>query len=98
MTIGTGEMGGYRLGGKCHLYVQCGVFHRNAGGICAPVQGRRRQIPAGDLLMEVREELAVRLQKYQETMDKLNHNISRYIEARKKGVLTWDEQYERRDF
>ncbi len=50
------------------------------------------------LLMEAREEIAAGLKKYQETMDKLNYKISRYEEAMKTGILTWDAPKERRDF
>ena len=47
------------------------------------------------LLMEAREEIASQLEKYQKTMDKLNYKISRYDEAMKTGVLTWDTPKER---
>lgn len=47
------------------------------------------------LLMEAREEIAAQLEKYQKTMDKLNYKISRYDEAMKTGVLTWDTPKER---
>ena len=43
-----------------------------------------------DLLAEAREEIAAQLAKYQETMDRLNYKISRYDEAIRTGVLTWD--------
>ncbi len=43
-----------------------------------------------DLLAEAREEILGRLRKYQATLDKLNYKISRYDEAIKTGVLTWD--------
>lgn len=56
-------------------------------------------IPARrDLLMEAREEIAVGLKKYQETMDKLDYKISRYNEAIRTGILSWDVPKERRDF
>ena len=43
-----------------------------------------------DLLAEAREEIAAQLAKYQATMDKLNYKISRYDEAIRTGVLTWN--------
>ena len=45
-----------------------------------------------DLLMEAKAEVQERLDKYQSTMDKLNYKISRYEEAMKTGVLTWDAE------
>lgn len=45
-----------------------------------------------DLLMEARVEVQKQLDKYQATMDKLNYKISRYEEAVKTGVLTWDAE------
>ena len=44
-----------------------------------------------DLLAEAREEIAAQLAKYQATMDRLNYKISRYDEAIRTGVLTWDK-------
>ena len=49
-----------------------------------------------DLLAEAREEIAAQLAKYQATMDKLNYKISRYDEALRTGVLTWDADKKRR--
>ena len=43
-----------------------------------------------DLLKEARQEVQKQLDKYQSTMDKLNYKISRYEEAVKTGVLSWD--------
>ena len=43
-----------------------------------------------DLLAEAREEIFGQLSKYQATLDKLNYKISRYDEALRTGVLTWD--------
>ena len=43
-----------------------------------------------DLLAEARVEIAAQLAKYQETMDRLNYKISRYDEAIRTGVLSWD--------
>ena len=43
-----------------------------------------------DLLAEAREEILGQLNKYQATLDKLNYKISRYDEAIRTGVLTWD--------
>ena len=43
-----------------------------------------------DLLAEARKEILGQLSKYQATLDKLNYKISRYDEAIKTGVLTWD--------
>ena len=49
-----------------------------------------------DLLAEAREEIAAQLAKYQATMDKLNYKISKYDEALRTGVLTWDADKKRR--
>ena len=43
-----------------------------------------------ELLMEAKEEITVQLKKYQETIERLNYKISRYDEAIKTGILTWD--------
>ena len=43
-----------------------------------------------DLLVEARVAVQENLDKYQATMDKLNYKISRYDEAIKTGVLSWD--------
>ena len=43
-----------------------------------------------DLLTKAREEIAAQLARYQATIDKLNYKISRYDEAIRTGVLTWD--------
>ena len=48
-----------------------------------------------DLLTKSREKIAVQLAKYQATMDKLNYKISRYDEAIRTGVLTWDNDKNR---
>ncbi len=45
-----------------------------------------------DLLAEARVEVQKQLDKYQATMDRLNHKISRYDEAIKTGVLSWDAE------
>ena len=46
-----------------------------------------------DILAEAREEIQKQLDKYQATMDRLNYKISRYDEAIKTGVLTWDRSF-----
>ena len=43
-----------------------------------------------DLLAEAREEILGQIGKCQATLDKLNYKISRYDEAIRTGVLTWD--------
>ena len=43
-----------------------------------------------DLLIEARVEVQKQLDKYQATMEKLDYKISRYDEALKTGVLSWD--------
>ncbi|MCR4831146.1 MAG: MerR family transcriptional regulator [Pseudobutyrivibrio sp.] len=43
-----------------------------------------------NLLIEARVGIQEKLNQYQETMDKLNYKISRYEEAMKTGVLTWE--------
>lgn len=47
-----------------------------------------------DILAEAREEIQKQLDKYQATMDRINYKISRYDEAIKTGVLTWDKPKE----
>ena len=49
-----------------------------------------------DLLTKAREEIAAQLARYQATMDKLNYKISRYDEALRTGVLTWETDKKRR--
>lgn len=44
-----------------------------------------------DILAEAREEIQKQLDKYQATMDRINYKISRYDEAIKTGVLSWDD-------
>ena len=43
-----------------------------------------------DLLADARDELEAQMKSYQETLDRLNYKISRYEEAMRTGVLTWD--------
>lgn len=43
-----------------------------------------------ELLGEAREELMLQLKKYQDAMELLDYKLSRYDEAMKTGVLTWD--------
>ena len=50
-----------------------------------------------DLLAEARVEVQKQLDKYQATMDRLNYKISRYDEALKTGVLTWDAEQIKED-
>lgn len=50
-----------------------------------------------DLLMEARVEVQKNLDKYQATLDRLNYKISRYEEAVKTGVLTWDAECIKKD-
>ena len=50
----------------------------------ATIEARR------DLLVGAREELEIQMAQYQETLDRLNFKISRYEEAIRTGVLTWD--------
>ena len=45
-----------------------------------------------DLLEEARAAVQAQLDKYQATMDRINYKISRYDEALKTGVLTWDAE------
>jgi DNA-binding transcriptional MerR regulator len=50
-----------------------------------------------NLLLEVRVGVKENLDKYQATMDKLNYKISRYEEAMKTGVLSWDAEDMKKD-
>ena len=43
-----------------------------------------------NLLIEARAKVQENLDKYQATMDRLNYKISRYEEAVKTGILSWD--------
>lgn len=48
-------------------------------------------IPARrELLARAREEILAQLAQYQAILDKLNFKISRYDEALRTGILTWD--------
>lgn len=60
-------------------------------------EGDSTIIARRDLLMEARAEVQKNLDKYQATMDKLNYKISRYEEAVKTGVLTWDAENIKKD-
>ena len=44
-----------------------------------------------DLLIEARVEVQNKIDQYVETLNKLNFKISRYEEAVKTGVLSWEE-------
>ena len=44
-----------------------------------------------DLLIEARVEVQNKIDQYVETLNKLNFTISRYEEAIKTGVLSWEE-------
>jgi DNA-binding transcriptional MerR regulator len=44
-----------------------------------------------DLLIEARVEVQNKIDQYVETLNKLNFKISRYKEAVKTGVLSWEE-------
>ena len=46
-----------------------------------------------DLLVEARAEIQKQLDETQETMNLINYKISRYEEALKTGVLTWDTNH-----
>ena len=87
-------------------WVENAVCMRNAG---VPVemlieyvklfqQGDSTIAARRDLLMEARAELQKNLDKYQATMDRLNYKISRYEEAAKTGVLSWDDEDNKKDF
>ncbi|HAH75262.1 hypothetical protein IV49_GL001705 [Kandleria vitulina DSM 20405] len=47
-----------------------------------------------NLLMETKNEVQKQLDKYQATMDRLNFKISRYEEAVKTGILSWETDKE----
>ena len=46
-----------------------------------------------DILMEARVEVEEQLNKYKETLDRLDYKISRYDKSIKTGVLTWDKKF-----
>ena len=50
-----------------------------------------------DLLLEVRNGIQEKLDQYQATMVRLNYKISRYEEAVKTGVLSWDAEDIKKD-
>ncbi|MCR4641729.1 MAG: MerR family transcriptional regulator [Lachnospiraceae bacterium] len=45
-----------------------------------------------DLLAEVREEVQAQLDSYRTTLERLDYKISRYDEALRTGVLSWDSE------
>lgn len=47
-----------------------------------------------NLLMEAKNEVQKQLDKYKATMDRLNFKISRYEEAVKTGILSWETDEE----
>jgi DNA-binding transcriptional MerR regulator len=47
-----------------------------------------------NLLIETKNEVQKQLDKYQATMDRLNFKISRYEEAVKTGILSWETDKE----
>lgn len=79
-------------------WVENAICMRNAGLSVEMLAEYVRLFQEGDstiparraLLAKEREEIAIQLKKYQETMDRLNYKISRYDEAIKTGVLIWD--------
>ena len=50
-----------------------------------------------NLLVEARVAVQENLNKFQATMDRLNNKISRYDEAMKTGVLSWDTDETKKD-
>ena len=50
-----------------------------------------------NLLIEARAKVQKNLDKYQATIDRLNYKISRYEEAVKTGILSWDAENIKKD-
>ena len=50
-----------------------------------------------NLLIEARVKVQKNLDKYQATIDRLNYKISRYEEAVKTGILSWDAENIKKD-
>jgi DNA-binding transcriptional MerR regulator len=50
-----------------------------------------------NLLIEARVKVQKNLDKYQATLDRLNYKISRYEEAVKTGILSWDVENTKKD-
>lgn len=50
-----------------------------------------------NLLIEARVKVQKNLDKYQATLDRLNYKISRYEEAVKTGILSWDAENIKKD-
>lgn len=50
-----------------------------------------------NLLIEARAKVQKNLDKYQATIDRLNYKISRYEEAVKNGILSWDAENIKKD-
>ena len=48
-----------------------------------------------DLLIDAREQIQKQKEEIEETLSLLDYKISRYEEAVKTGVLTWDEKHPR---
>ena len=95
--------GGIRDYGEVDLgWVENAVCMRSAG---VPVemlieyvklyqQGDETLEARKNLLMETKNEVQKQLDKYQATMDRLNFKISRYEEAVKTGILSWETDKE----
>ena len=79
-------------------WVQNAVCFRNAGLPIEKLIEYVRLFQMGDetirqrcdLLKEAREDILRARQKYDEALEKLNYEISRYEEAVRTGVLRWD--------
>jgi DNA-binding transcriptional MerR regulator len=83
-------------------WVENAVCMRSAGVPVEMLIEYVKLYPQGDetlearknLLMETKNEVQKQLDKYQATMDRLNFKISRYEEAVKTGILSWETDKE----
>ena len=97
-TVGRTKGGKRDYSEQDIAWVENAICMRNAGLPVEMLIEYVRLFQEGDgtfrarrgLLAEAREEILGQLSKYQATLDKLNYKISRYDEAIRTGVLTWD--------
>lgn len=81
-------------------WVESAIFMRSAGVPIEMLAEYMRLFRQGDgtfaarreLLEKVRTEVRAKLESYRETLRRLDYKISRYDEAIRTGVLTWDKQ------
>ena len=79
------------MGGKRNLYGSAGVpIDRLIEYVRLFREGDGTFRARKELLEEVRDDVRAKLDDYRETLRRLDYKISRYDEAIRTGVLTWD--------